>query len=275
MPWLSMGIIFLGQTFFKLYFKSSVFKWKSIELAKKFVWVFLWHHTEKSKWTFWPTQYNLNPNICLQQGFPGDSVGFFPVIQNPPANAGEARDAGSISGLGGTPGVGNSSPLQYSCLENSMDRGAWWATVHGVTKSQTWLSMHTHLPSAINTCPQQSVWYRETRIIIFKVHEVMLLLNSQLSSDVFFSIPFRTSPQALHNMLDLHHLPSVCFSDVISYLSLSFLLPLSVPGMQPSLLFIKRCSWLKRFYIVVPSTCFFPRPPSLSSLRWDHLPYVT
>ena len=41
MPWLSMGIIFLGQTFLKLYFKSSVFKWKSIELAKKFVWVFL------------------------------------------------------------------------------------------------------------------------------------------------------------------------------------------------------------------------------------------
>ena len=126
MPWLSMGIIFLGQTFLKLYFKSSVFKWKSIGLAKKFVWVFLWQHTEKPERTFWPTQYNLNPNICLQQGFPGDSV-----VKNPPANAGEARDAGWIPGLGGTPGVGNSNPLQYSRLENSMDRGAWWA--HGVS----------------------------------------------------------------------------------------------------------------------------------------------
>ena len=42
------------------------------------------------------------------------------------------------------PGVGTRNPLQYSCLKNSMDRGAWWATVHGVAKSLTWLSMHTH-----------------------------------------------------------------------------------------------------------------------------------
>ena len=50
------------------------------------------------------------------------------------------RDTGSISGSGGSPGGGNGNPLQYSCLENPMDRGAWWATVHGVTKSQTRLS---------------------------------------------------------------------------------------------------------------------------------------
>ena len=50
-----------------------------------------------------------------------------------------ARDPGSIPGLGRSPGEGNGNPLQYSCLENSMDRGAWQATVHGVTKSQTWL----------------------------------------------------------------------------------------------------------------------------------------
>ena len=47
-----------------------------------------------------------------------------------------AGDPGLISGLGRTPGEGNSNPLQYSCLENPMDRGAWWATVHGVSKSQ-------------------------------------------------------------------------------------------------------------------------------------------
>ena len=58
------------------------------------------------------------------------------VVKNPPANAGDTRDAedtgdaGSISGLGRSPGGGHSNPLQYSCLENPMDRGAWWATVH-------------------------------------------------------------------------------------------------------------------------------------------------
>ena len=56
------------------------------------------------------------------------------VVQNPPANAG---DVGSIPGLGRSPGEGNGNPLQYSCLEHPMDRGAWWATVHGVAKSQT------------------------------------------------------------------------------------------------------------------------------------------
>ena len=49
-------------------------------------------------------------------------------------------DLGSIPGLGRSPREGNSNPLQYSCLENSMDRGAWWATGHGVAKSQTRLS---------------------------------------------------------------------------------------------------------------------------------------
>ena len=61
-------------------------------------------------------------------------------------NVGDGRDAGSIPGLGRPPGEGHGNPLQYSCLENSMDRGAWWATVLGVIKSQTRLKrlgMHT------------------------------------------------------------------------------------------------------------------------------------
>ena len=61
------------------------------------------------------------------------------VIKNPPANAGDVRDASSIPGLGRSAGEEHSNPLQYSCLENPMDRGAWWATVHGVAKSQTQL----------------------------------------------------------------------------------------------------------------------------------------
>ena len=59
------------------------------------------------------------------------------MVKNPPAKAGDARDAGSNLGLGRSSGRGNGNQLQYSCLENSMDRGAWQATVHGVTKSQT------------------------------------------------------------------------------------------------------------------------------------------
>ena len=62
------------------------------------------------------------------------------MVKNLPANAGDARDAGSIAGLGRSPGEGNDNPLQFSCLENSMDRGACQATVHGVAKSQTQLS---------------------------------------------------------------------------------------------------------------------------------------
>ena len=69
------------------------------------------------------------------KGFP-DGI----VIKNPPVDAGDTRDAGSIPESGRSPGGGRGSPLQYSCLENPMDRGAWRATVHGVAESQTRLS---------------------------------------------------------------------------------------------------------------------------------------
>ena len=61
------------------------------------------------------------------------------VAKNPPANAGDIRDTGSISGSGRFPGGGHGNPPQYSCLGNPMNRGTWWATVHGVAKSQTQL----------------------------------------------------------------------------------------------------------------------------------------
>ena len=57
------------------------------------------------------------------------------VIKNLPANAGDAGAVGWMPGSGRSPGEGNSNPLQYSCLGNPMDRGAWWVTVHGVMKS--------------------------------------------------------------------------------------------------------------------------------------------
>ena len=61
------------------------------------------------------------------------------VVKNPLANAGDTRDVGLIPGLGRFPGGKHGNPLQYSCLENPMDRKAWQATVHGVAKSQTGL----------------------------------------------------------------------------------------------------------------------------------------
>ena len=59
------------------------------------------------------------------------------VVKNPSADAGDIRDAGSIPGLGRSLGGGHGNPLQCSCLENPMDRGAWWVTVHRVEKSPT------------------------------------------------------------------------------------------------------------------------------------------
>ena len=59
------------------------------------------------------------------------------MVKKPPASAGDARDVGLTPGLGRSPGVGSGNPFQYSCLENSMDRGAWWATVPGVAWSRS------------------------------------------------------------------------------------------------------------------------------------------
>ena len=87
------------------------------------------------------------------------------VVKDLPTNAGVRRDVGSIPGSGRSPGAGYGNPIQYSCLENPMDRGTWQATVHGVAKSQTWLkglSTHSHvcvyIPAAaaaksLQSCP--------------------------------------------------------------------------------------------------------------------------
>ena len=83
--------------------------------------------------TTWISESFMDTDLmCLKKGFPGDSGGKDSVY-----NVG---DLGSIPGSGRSPGEGNGIPLQYSCLENSMDRGTWQATVHGVAKSWTQLS---------------------------------------------------------------------------------------------------------------------------------------
>ena len=73
-------------------------------------------------------------------GSPGGAV-----EKNLPASVGDSRDTGSVLYLGRFPGGGNGNPLQYSCVKNSIDREAWRATVHGVTKSWTRLNTHTHI----------------------------------------------------------------------------------------------------------------------------------
>ena len=66
------------------------------------------------------------------------------MVKNPSANAGVLRGTGLIPRSGRSPGGGNGNPLQYACLENSMDRGVWWGTVHEVAKNQTQLSVRAH-----------------------------------------------------------------------------------------------------------------------------------
>ena len=81
--------------------------------------------------------YQNQMKLTILASFPGGSE-----VKVPASNEG---DSGSIPGLGRSPGEGNGSPLQYSCLENPMDGGAWWATVCGVAKSRTGLSHFTSL----------------------------------------------------------------------------------------------------------------------------------
>ena len=105
----------------------------------------------------WPDETEATSLIyaaTLSNALYQDSLSFTPgqgtggtVVKNLPPRAG---DMGSITRLGRSPGVGNGKPLQHSCLENSMDRGDWKATVHGVTKNLTQLSMHTHTHTHTN-----------------------------------------------------------------------------------------------------------------------------
>ena len=97
--------------------------------------------------------YVLLPHNTVED-FPGSTV-----VKNPPTSERGTRDMGSISGSGKSPGEGNGNPLQYSCLENPKDRGAWWATVHVIPKSRTWLSVcvhtYTHKIEVFSEAPPQ------------------------------------------------------------------------------------------------------------------------
>ena len=101
------------------------------------------------------------------------------VIKNPPANAGDKREGGSIPGLGRSPGGGHGNALQYSCLENPTDRGVWQATVPGVAKSQTQLksfSTHTQM------CHEMSKWvFTPTMVLLLIALKVAFIFISVLT----------------------------------------------------------------------------------------------
>ena len=110
------------------------------------------------------------------------------MIKKPPAKAGDTRDGRDvrlIPGMGRSPGGGNGNPLKYSYLENSVDRGAWWATVHGVAKSQTQLSIHTytHTHTHIYVCVcifglYPSLWHRAPKTLGNSYEVVMAIYMS-------------------------------------------------------------------------------------------------
>ena len=90
------------------------------------------------------TKYIRSKGLLGFPGFPGEASG-----KDPPANAGDTKDVCSVTVLGSSPGGGHGYSLQYSCLENTMDRGAWWTAVHG-SQSQTRLSDFTFTFNALN-----------------------------------------------------------------------------------------------------------------------------
>ena len=112
------------------------------------MYIYMLKYTKASVWTH--VSMYIHISMCL-----GASQ-VAPVVKNLPADAGGLRDSGSIPGSGRFPGGGHGNPLQYSCLENPTDSGAWRATVHRVAKSWTrlkWLSTHTYTCACVyQTC---------------------------------------------------------------------------------------------------------------------------
>ena len=96
------------------------------------------------------------------------------VVKNTPVHAGGIRDAGSIPGSGRSPGGGRGNPLQYSCLENPMDRGAWQATVHSVAQGRTQLKQLS-TQNALNSKENEDLWYLD----VWQINTQLCLGNSK------------------------------------------------------------------------------------------------
>ena len=130
----------------------------------------------------------LTRQILVGRGFPGGTRG-----KEPPANAGDIRDTNLIPGSGRSPGGGHGNPPQYSCLENPMDRGACWATVHRVTQSWTRLKhTHTHTHTHPFVSKVMSLLFNTlSRFVIAFLIEVLVSQCVQL-----FAAPWTVAHQA-------------------------------------------------------------------------------
>ena len=117
-------------------------------------------HSFLKKWWLPLPLHNMESlrKVNMKNNLPKRNVVFSDGPTNPPANTGEVRDAGSVSGLGRSPGEGHGNPLQYSCLENPMASGAWWAIVHKVAKSQTQLKRLNMHAEGMYKCVYVSIY---------------------------------------------------------------------------------------------------------------------
>ena len=179
--------------------------------------------------------------IHVLVGFPSGSV-----VKNLPASA---RDVGLISGLGRSPGEGNGNPLQYSCLENPMDRGAWRATVHGVAKGWTWLSTNATLGREKDICSTEAqplgrvVWcYLFCKLFFIDVYLLYIVVivsagqqcesaKCTHTSSLLDSLPFR-SPQRIEFPVLYSRLSLIFYcihSSVYMSATISKFIPLSHP----------------------------------------------
>ena len=95
------------------------------------------------------------------------------VVKNPPTSAGDTRDAGSILGSRRSPGVGNGNPLQYSYLGNPMEKRAWWATVHSITKSWTRLKKLSAHTQPFSLCSLLNIYLQYPPLIQLKTNALL------------------------------------------------------------------------------------------------------
>ena len=123
-----------------------------------------------------------------------------PGVRNPPASAGDVRDAGSILGSRRSLGVRNGNPLQCSCLENSIDRGAWGPTVHGATESDTVKHTHSYLNQAF-TAKHKIRKFKNLKMTSSKILQINCRSLSR-SSDVTY-LHFLENPLYLHSLKSL------------------------------------------------------------------------
>ena len=138
----------------------------------------------------------INKLWYLHEGLPGGSM-----VKNPPANAGDAGNSGSIPLLGRSPGEGNGNPLQYSCWENPLEREAWMATVCGLAESETTEHACTLWNGKVidNKKEQSTSW---PTIWSFSLNWILLSARSQIQKVTYYMIPLNDIRENVYNFRD-------------------------------------------------------------------------